>query len=230
MILLQWGPQSLSIDIIHFIPGIVYRWVSKEQSALYSLTLFLCSLPRKCCTRVVLGGIVMGLNSIIPGTLYSSNGQKTDSDRLYPSTWTVHFTETIPYLTMPCIPMSPKHPMWWPSMDAICLCLLTLMSHSMPHWSGTTILYLLWLIESVLHRSLETLPWWKDQWASLGKNGLTLLQNLTWVGQYWQVIAILIFCLPCSLSNPSPVSGGCSVRHLVIRAPLSPCPVQFLER
>jgi len=43
------------IDIIYYVPRIVYRWFSKEQSALYSLTLFLSSSPHKCCTGIALG-------------------------------------------------------------------------------------------------------------------------------------------------------------------------------
>ena len=39
------------IDIIYYIPGIVYRWFSKEQSVLYLLMLFLCSLLCQCRTR-----------------------------------------------------------------------------------------------------------------------------------------------------------------------------------
>jgi len=45
--------EYTTIDIIYYVLRIVYRWFSKEQSALYSLTLFLCSSPRECCTSVV---------------------------------------------------------------------------------------------------------------------------------------------------------------------------------
>ena len=40
-----------NIDIIYYVPGIAYHPFSKERFTLYSLTLFLCSVPHECCTR-----------------------------------------------------------------------------------------------------------------------------------------------------------------------------------